>query len=38
MNEREIEQFSGEEHITQDGNVVYKANYVGGLVGQRRGV
>lgn len=33
-----IERYSGEETITQKGKVVYKANYIGGLVDQRAGV
>lgn len=33
-----IEQYSGEENITQGGKIVYKANYRGGLVNQRQGV
>lgn len=34
----ELDRFSGEEEITQDGKVIYKANYFGGLVDKRRGV
>lgn len=34
----EIGRFSGEEKITQDGKLIYKANYMGGLVDQREGV
>ncbi len=33
-----IEQYNGEEHITQERLIVYKANYMGGLVNQRQGV
>jgi hypothetical protein len=32
----EIDRFSGEEQITQNGKLVYKANYFGGLVDQRK--
>jgi hypothetical protein len=31
----EVERFSGEEQITRDGQLIYKANYMGGLVDQR---
>ncbi len=34
----EIEQFSGEEKITHGEKLIYKANYVGGLIDQRGGV
>jgi hypothetical protein len=34
----EIIRFAGEEQITFGGKLIYKANYVGGLVDQRRGV
>ena len=34
----EVDKFSGEEQITQGDKLVYKANYIGGLVDQRRGV
>lgn len=34
----DVERFSGEEKITQDGKLVYKANYMGGLVDKRKGV
>ncbi|OQA93087.1 MAG: hypothetical protein BWY24_00728 [Microgenomates group bacterium ADurb.Bin219] len=34
----DVEQYSGEEQITQGGNLIYKANYMGGLVDQRSGV
>lgn len=34
----DIERYSGEEQITQNGKLVYKANYFGGLVDQRGGV
>jgi len=33
-----LEEYSGEEKITQNKKVVYKANYIGGLVDQRKGV
>lgn len=33
-----IERYSGEEKITQNGKLVYKANYRGGLVDKRQGV
>lgn len=33
-----IESFSGEEQITQGNKLIYKANYLGGLVDQRKGV
>lgn len=33
-----LPRFSGEEKITRKGKLVYKANYFGGLVDQRRGV
>ena len=33
-----IEKYSGEEQITQGEKLVYKANYLGGLVDQRTGV
>ena len=36
--EGKLERYSGEEKITQDGKPVYKANYIGGLVDQRKGV
>ena len=36
--EGEIDQFSGEEQILQNGKLIYKANYLGGLVDQRRGI
>jgi hypothetical protein len=32
----ELERFSGEEKITKEGKLLYKANYMGGLVDQRR--
>jgi len=32
----EIDNFSGEEIITQDGKEIYKAKYIGGFVDQRR--
>lgn len=34
----EVEKFSGMEQITQGKNLIYKANYMGGLVNQRTGV
>ncbi len=34
----DVERFSGEEKITQDGKLVYKANYMGGSVDKRKGV
>lgn len=34
----EIERFSGEERITQGDKLIYKADYLGGLVDQRKGV
>jgi len=34
----DVERYSGEEQITQNGKVIYKANYRGGLVDQRSGV
>lgn len=34
----EVDRFSGEERITQGDKLIYKANYLGGLVDQRRGV
>ena len=34
----EVNQFSGEERITQGEKLIYKANYIGGLVDQKRGV
>lgn len=34
----EVDQFSGEEQITQGDKLIYKANYIGGLVDQRQGV
>jgi hypothetical protein len=34
----EVEDFSGEEQITKAGNVIYRANYLGGLVDQRKEV
>lgn len=36
--EGEVERFSGEEQITQNSKLIYKANYLGGLVDQRKGV
>lgn len=32
----EVDKFSGEEQIFQNGKPVYKANYIGGLVDQRK--
>jgi len=34
----ELEQFSGEEKITQGKKLIYKASYLGGLVDQQRGI
>lgn len=34
----DVERYSGEEQITQSGKLIYKANYMGGLVDQRSGV
>lgn len=34
----DVARFSGEEQITQDEKLIYKANYIGGLVDQRHGV
>jgi len=34
----EVDKFSGEERIFQNGKPVYKANYVGGLVDQKKGI
>lgn len=34
----ELERFSGQEEITQDDKLVYKANYMGGWIDRRRGV
>lgn len=34
----ELERYSGEERITKNGKLIYKANYMGGLVDQRIGV
>jgi hypothetical protein len=34
----DVDRYSGEEQITQGGKLIYKANYMGGLVDQRRGV
>jgi hypothetical protein len=36
--EGEVDRFSGEETIEQGGKLVYKANYLGGLIDQREGV
>jgi len=36
--EGEVDRFSGEEQITQGDTLIYKANYIGGLVDQRQGV
>jgi hypothetical protein len=33
-----LEEYSGEENIFENKKIVYKANYIGGLVDQRRGV
>jgi len=32
----DIDNFSGEETITQDGKEIYKAKYIGGFVDQRK--
>lgn len=34
----EVDKFSGEERIFQNGKPVYKANYIGGLVDQKKGI
>lgn len=34
----EVDRFSGSEQITQNGKVIYKADYMGGLVDQRKGI
>lgn len=34
----DIENYSGEEHITENGILIYNANYMGGLVDTRQGV
>lgn len=34
----EVDRFSGEEKITQGDKLIYKANYLGGLVDQRGGI
>ncbi len=36
--EGDVERFSGEERITQNGKLSYKANYMGGWVDERSGV
>lgn len=36
--EGEVDRFSGEEQIKQGDKLIYKANYLGGLVDQREGV
>ena len=36
--EGEVDRFAGEEQITRGGKLIYKANYLGGLVDQRKGV
>ncbi|MBI2514692.1 hypothetical protein HYV91_00665 [Candidatus Wolfebacteria bacterium] len=36
--EGDLERFSGEEKIIQAENLIYKANYLGGFVDQKRGV
>lgn len=36
--EGDVERFSGEEKIIKNGKLVYKANYMGGLVDQRKGI
>lgn len=36
--EGELERFSGEERIIQGEKLIYKVNYLGGLVDQRSGV
>lgn len=36
--EGEVDRFSGEEQITQGEKLIYKADYLGGLVDQRKGV
>lgn len=32
----EVDNFSGEEHITKSGTLIYKANYMGGVVDKRK--
>ncbi len=34
----EVDRFSGSEQITQGDNIIYKADYMGGLVDQRKGI
>ena len=34
----EVDRFVGEEKIQQGGKLIYRANYMGGLVNQRRGI
>ena len=34
----DVDRYSGEEQITQGEQLLYKANYIGGLVDQRKGV
>ncbi|MEN8253491.1 MAG: DUF5680 domain-containing protein [Patescibacteria group bacterium] len=34
----EVDRYSGSEQITQNGKVIYKADYVGGMVDQRKGL
>lgn len=34
----DVDRYSGEEQITQGNKLIYKANYMGGLVDQRNGV
>lgn len=36
--EGDVERFSGEEKITQGEKLIYKANYIGGLIDERKGV
>lgn len=36
--EGEVDRFAGEEQIMQGDKLIYKANYIGGLVDQRKGV
>ena len=34
----EVDKFSGEEQIMQGDKLIYKANYIGGFVDQKKGV
>ena len=33
-----LEEYSGEEKITKNKKIIYKANYIGGLIDQRQGI